>query len=114
MAISNQKQRKVSFSIQSDKLSASFKQSQKSQKIDFKNVICVLELEPEDSGHKLLSALTNNGKLSIVSVISLSRSKLKEIRIAGNALFPVFLSGRIRGSITTISTLKRVLSCITT
>ena len=43
-------------------------------------MICVLELEPEDSGYKLLSALTNNGELSIISVISLSRSELKEIR----------------------------------
>ena len=44
----------------------------------------MLELEPEDSGHKLLSALTNNSKPSIVSVMRLSRSELKEIRIADN------------------------------
>ena len=84
MATSNRKQRKVAFPIQSDKPSTSFKQSLKSRKLDFENVICVLELEPEDSGHKLLSTLTNNGKLSIISVISLSRSELKEIRVTDN------------------------------
>ena len=62
---------------------SSFSQSRKSRKLDFENVIYLLELEPEDSGYKLLSALTNNGKLSVVSFISLSRSELKEIRVAG-------------------------------
>ena len=64
--------------------SSSFSESQKSRKLDFENVIYVLDLEPEDSGYKLLSALTNNGKLSIISVISLSRSELKEVRIVDN------------------------------
>ena len=72
-----------STSFQSTKPSSSFSQSRKSRKLDFENVIYLLELEPEDSGYKLLSALTNNGKLSVVSFISLSRSELKEIRVAG-------------------------------
>ena len=44
----------------------------------------MLKLEPEDSGHKLLLALTNNGKLSIILAISLSRSELKEIKVKDN------------------------------
>ena len=74
----------VPTSIQSTKTSSSFSESRKSRKLDFKNVIYVLDLEPEDSGYKLLSALTNNSKLSIISVISLSRSELKEVRIVDN------------------------------
>ena len=66
----------------STKPSSSFSQSRKSRKLDFENVIYLLDLEPEDSGYKLLSALTNNGKLSIVSFMSLSKSELKEIRVA--------------------------------
>ena len=72
-----------STSFQSTKPSSSFSQSRKSRKLDFENVIYLLELEPEDSGCNLLSALTNNGKLSVVSFTSLSRSELKEIRVAG-------------------------------
>ena len=74
----------VPTSFQSTKPSSSFSQSRKSRKLDFENAICVLDLEPEDSGYKLLSALTNNGKLSIISVISLSKSELKEIRVVDN------------------------------
>jgi len=74
----------VTTSFQSTKPTSSFKQSQKSRKLDFENVICVLDLEPEDSGYKLLSALINNGKLSIISAISLSKSELKEIRVVDN------------------------------
>ena len=81
MAILNQEQRKVPTSFQSAKPSTSFSQSRKSRKLDFENVICVLELEPKDSGYKLLSSLTNNGKLSIISLISLSRNELREIKI---------------------------------
>ena len=84
MATSNRKQLKFATLIQSDKPSASFKQSRKSLKLDFENIICVLELEPEDSGYKLLSSLTNNGKLSIISVISLSRSEFNEIKVIDN------------------------------
>ena len=47
-------------------------------------MIYLLDLEPEDSGYKLLSALTNNGKLSIASFISLSKSELKEVRVEAN------------------------------
>ena len=68
----------------SAKPSSSFSQSRKLRKLDFENVICVLELKPEDSSYKLLLSLTNNGKLSIISVISLSRSELKEIRVEDN------------------------------
>ena len=84
MATSNRKQVKFATLIQYDKPSASFKQSRKSLKLDFENIICVLELEPEDSGYKLLSSLTNNGKLSIISVISLSRSEFNEIKVIDN------------------------------
>ena len=74
----------VPTSFQSTKSPSSFSQPRKSRKLDFENVIYVLDLEPEDSGYKLLSALTNNGKLSIISVISLSRSELKEVRVVNN------------------------------
>ena len=72
-----------STSFQSTKPSSSFSQSRKSRKLDFESMIYLLDLEPEDSGYKLLSALTNNGKMSIAPIISLSRSELKEIRVAG-------------------------------
>ena len=84
MVVLTQQQRKVPTSPQSTKPSTSFSQSWKSRKLDFENVISLLELEPEDSGCKLLSSLTNNGKLSIISVISLSRSELKEIKAIDN------------------------------
>ena len=85
MTTSNRKQVNLATLIQSDNPSKSFSQSRKSRKLDFENVISVLELEPEDSGYKLLSSLTNNGKSSIISVISLSRSELKEIRVEDNS-----------------------------
>ena len=81
MAVITREQRNVPTSFQSTKPSSSFSQSQKSRKLDFEHVIYLLDLEPEDSSYKLLSALTNNGKLSMVSFISLSKSELKEIRV---------------------------------
>ena len=72
-----------STSFQSTTPSSSFSQSRKSRKLDFENVIYLLDLEPGESGYELLSTLTNNGKLSVVSFISLSRSELKETRVAG-------------------------------
>ena len=83
MAILNRKQRKIATSIQYDKPSTSFKQSRKSRKLDFENVICVLELEPEDSGHKLLSALTN--KIKICYFTSMAECFC-------NTLIPVFFT----------------------
>ena len=57
------------------------KESRKLPKLDFENVICLLDLKPEGSGCKLLAALTQNAKQSIIPFLSLSKRELKKLRV---------------------------------
>ena len=49
------------------------------RKQDFNHIMSILEVEPEDNAYKLLMALTQNAKRSIVSILNLDRNCLKEL-----------------------------------
>ena len=49
------------------------------RKQDFNHIMSILELEKEDTAHKLLMALTQNAKRSIISILNLDRSSLKDL-----------------------------------
>lgn len=52
------------------------------KKQDFNHVMSILEVEPQDNAHKLFMALTQNAKRSIVSILNLDRSSLKDLAAA--------------------------------
>ena len=49
-------------------------------KQDFNHVMSILEVEPQDNAHNLFMALTQNGKRSIITMLTLDRSTLKGLK----------------------------------
>ena len=49
------------------------------RKQDFNCIMPMLEVEPQDTAHKLFMALSQNAKHSIISILNLDRSSLKDL-----------------------------------
>ena len=52
------------------------------RKQDFNHIMSILEVEPEDTAHKLFMALTQNAKRSIISMLNLDWSNLEDLGAA--------------------------------
>ena len=52
------------------------------RKQDFNHIVSILEVESQDTAHELLMALTQNAKRSIISILNLGRSSLKDLAAA--------------------------------
>ena len=52
------------------------------RKEDFDHIISVLEVEPKHDVHKLFMALTQKGKQSIITILNMDKSGLKDLKAA--------------------------------
>ena len=54
--------------------------TQEQRKEDFDYIMSVLEVEPEHDVHKLFMALTEKGKQSMITILNMHKSGLKDLK----------------------------------